>query len=204
MIKELQRTRETEMIFLVLGSIAFLLFFLYDWNSYTIQSRVFHSFFCMGFLLLILSTGGAILFCVKEGGLEFWRVAVFGLLALTQLGLLIFTLFFALPFRETYRETPPDGKPCVNREGVYALCRHPGALWFFFFYLFLAIMTKEGLMYQICFLYSFWNLIYVLFQDRVTFRKTFADYDTYQASVPFLIPTGKSIRRCLSNYLQRG
>ena len=48
----------------------------------------------------------------------------FGIGALFFLGLLIYTLFFALPFEETYCE---DNKlRAAYTEGMYGVCRHPG------------------------------------------------------------------------------
>ena len=46
--------------------------------------------------------------------------------------LLIYTLFFALPFDKTYQNE--SEKRMAYTEGVYALCRHPGVLWFIGFY----------------------------------------------------------------------
>ena len=42
--------------------------------------------------------------------------------------------------------------------------------------------------------FSLLDLAYAWFQDRVTFPKTFCDYEDYQKKVPFLIPTGDCIR----------
>ena len=42
-------------------------------------------------------------------------------------------------------------------------------------------------------LYSALNLAYVCFQDRITFPRTFCDYDDYRQKVPFLIPTRNSV-----------
>ena len=41
--------------------------------------------------------------------------------------LLVYTLFFALPFHDTYIHGTTA--PSLCRSGVYALCRHPGVLW---------------------------------------------------------------------------
>ena len=81
-------------------------------------------------------------------------------------------------------------------EGVYSLCRHPGVVWFFFLYLFLALLTGQRLMMAVCICYSGLNVLYVWFQDRVTFKRTLSGYEAYQRETPFLIPTGKSVRKC--------
>ena len=51
-------------------------------------------------------------------------------------------------------------------------------------------------------LFSFLNFAYVCFQDRVTFPKTFCDYEDYQQKVPFLIPTRSSIRQAAETLLR--
>ena len=42
--------------------------------------------------------------------------------------------------------------------------------------------------------FSLCNLLYVLFQDRWTFPRTFPDYPAYRRRVPFLLPTARSLR----------
>ena len=41
---------------------------------------------------------------------------------------------------------------------------------------------------------SLLNVAYAWFQDRVTFPKSFFNYEEYRERVPFLIPTKDSIR----------
>ena len=47
---------------------------------------------------------------------------------------------------------------------------------------------------------SLLNLGYALFQDRVTFPKTFCDYLAYREKVPFLLPTADSFRRAVKTW----
>ena len=82
----------------------------------------------------------------------------------------------------------------VYSGGAYALCRHPGILCFFGTYLFLGLAALPMGMIVNGMVFSFLNLLYAWFQDRVTFPKTFCDYSEYQKTVPFLIPTKASIR----------
>lgn len=98
-----------------------------------------------------------------------------------------------MPFSETYQDA--GGPPAVCDRGVYALCRHPGVLCLLGMYLFwglgalpAAMLLRNGL------IFSGLNTAYVCFQDRITFPRTFPDYPDYQKTVPFLIPTGTSIR----------
>ena len=102
-------------------------------------------------------------------------------------------MFFALPFQETYIES--NGSRHVYSGGVYGLCRHPGILCYFGMQLMLGLWALPGGMIIRGLIFSLLNLAYAYFQDRITFPKTFCDYSDYQKKVPFLIPTGSSIRR---------
>ena len=175
------------MSYLAAGVIAFGMYLLYDLNSFTWKNRILHTFFLIGSVILAVSTAVCFMTLVKAYGPPVWRIVIFGALAVSQAALLVYTLFFALPFEKN---------PPVYTEGVYSLCRHPGVVWFFFLYLFLALLTGQRLMMAVCICYSGLNVLYVWFQDRVTFRRTLSGYEAYQRETPFLIPNGKSIRKC--------
>ena len=49
-------------------------------------------------------------------------------------------------------------------------------------------------------IFSLLNIGYAAFQDRITFRKTFCDYDEYTQKVPFMIPTKASIHRAVKTW----
>jgi len=183
------------MVALWMGVAAFILFFLYDINSITNRWKLLHAGFLLGFLLLIAATG-----------IDLWRAVCLGaiagladylllLAAVLCLAALVYCLFFAIPFKETYEEQETGRHVCSS--GAYALCRHPGILCFFGMYLFLGLAALPSGMLRNGMVFSLLNLGYAWFQDRVSFPKTFCDYREYQASVPFLIPTGASIRKAL-------
>jgi len=77
------------------------------------------------------------------------------------------------------------------------LCRHPGVLWFMGFYFFLWLTLKIPLLLLAGIIFSCFNLMYVIFQDRWTFTRVFEDYNDYKKLTPFIIPNFKSIKRCL-------
>ena len=90
-------------------------------------------FFLLGFVFLAFST-------IRIAGLQAAACTSWTLHAVAFLGcalcfllLLIYALFFALPFQETYVVQNVGNKVCA--QGMYALCRHPGVLWFTGFYL---------------------------------------------------------------------
>lgn len=180
---------------IITGLCAFVLFVIYDVNSVRLRSRLLKPAFFVGFALLVIAT--ALMFAAGWNGEESGRVRQVVLLALSGvfLALLIYTLFFALPFENTYiRE---EGRPGVYSEGVYALCRHPGVLWFIGMYACFALamptapMIRGGTIFCVC------NVLYVIIQDMWTFPNYFRDYNRYKQETPFLIPTIESGKRCI-------
>lgn len=182
------------MTYIIMGSISFLLFLLYDINSVKMKLRLIQGSFFIGFFLLIAATVGIAKTSFEQSPHSTFRIAVFGLIALFFLLLLLYTLFFAIPFGDTYIRT--DSPPVTCRSGVYALSRHPGVLWFMGFYLFLWLSAGGNLLLIAGIIFSFFNLTYIIVQDRWTFMKTFVDYSDYRSTTPFLFPTHHSIRRC--------
>ena len=126
----------------IIGSIGFLCCFLYDHNSIRLKKSFLHPFFSIGCFLIAVSTGLVIRSCWPRRGSSFFISAVFLTAAILFLGLLIYTLFFALPFDETY--VKENHERLAYTEGVYALCRHPGVLWFAGFYFCLAGFLGSG------------------------------------------------------------
>lgn len=177
---------------LFLGIAGFVLYILYDINSFTRRSRVLHGAFALGTLLLAAATVLDVLETWRLGALRGPADALLLAAAAGCLGALVYSLFFALPFQETYREQETGRH--VYDGGVYALCRHPGILCFFGFYLCLGLAALPGRLLVHGMVFSLLDLAYAGFQDRVTFPRTFCDYEAYRKRVPFLIPTGNSIR----------
>ena len=185
------------MVSLCLGTAAFILYFIYDVNSFCWQREIPKAFFAAGTLLLGASLALDLHTAFAAGAFSCLADAALLAGATAGFAALIYSLFFALPFDETYARQKNGRR--VYDKGVYALCRHPGILCFFLMYLLLgfAARPQNGLLIR-GMLFSAMNLGYALFQDRITFPKTFADYHDYQQRVPFLIPTKSSIRLAYS------
>lgn len=184
------------------GCAAFLLFFLYDIASTTGRVRVFRAGFFVGCLLLFLSTAGLVWQGAVLRRFGWTCLFVFGVLALFFLALLVYTLFFALPFGSTYLA---DGAaPAVCRRGMYALCRHPGVLWLAFLYLCLYLAMGTAALLVAFLLFTLLDIAYVVLQDRWSFPKQFPDYGDYRNSTPFLLPNGRSIRQCIQTLRRTG
>ncbi len=168
---------------LLIGSIGFLLCFLYDWNRVFWKKKWMSGFFWAGCLCQIFA-GVSFLYeawMIKRNGWFLWLV-----LAVLCLAGLIYTLFFALPFDSTYRQEADQHKVC--RTGIYGICRHPGIWWFFGCFLCLggAVGKMETIVYGV--VLSTINLLYAWYQDKWIFPEEFSDYRDYQKEVPFLLP----------------
>ena len=110
-----------------------LLFFVYDLNQLHQNLRCLRWLFAAGCTLLAGATAwllfsGRVLFSPPP----FWSSLAWAVCAVF-LFLLVYTLFFALPFGKTYIKG--DSRRVCDT-GVYALCRHPGFCRFAGAYLF--------------------------------------------------------------------
>ena len=173
------------------GIVGFLLLFLSDCNdARPFSSGIMKCCFPAGFVLLAIGT----LWDCRAG--QVWigggmRIVIL-VAAAAFLVLEIYTLFFALSVREAY--SSPGTKRPVNKKGVYALCRHPGVLWFIGFYA--CLCAGAGFPVRTMFLYDALDVILVLFEDRYVFPVCLEGYTAYQTETPFLLPNAKSIRAC--------
>jgi protein-S-isoprenylcysteine O-methyltransferase Ste14 len=173
------------------GLLAFALFFLSDANDWRLSRPWLKGCFPVGALVLAWATWtGARRGTAPISGAA--RAAA-GVLGAAFFVLLLYTLFFALPVRASYAE-PGAARP-VCTQGVYALCRHPGVLWFAGLYL--CLWGAAGLPPGAAVLFSALNVLLVVFEDRRVFPARLTGYEAYRRTTPFLIPTRASIRACL-------
>ena len=171
------------------GGAAFALFFLYDWNRVFWKKRWMNGFFMAG--CVILGAVGAVFIWqgiqAGRGMRLLWLIP-----AAVSLGALIYALFFALPFEDTYYREAAEAKAC--RTGIYGRSRHPGVVPFFFCFLFLGL-AAGGRQLAAGMAYSLLNLLYVWYQDRIIFVREFSDYEAYRKEVPFLFSVGRKAKR---------
>ena len=186
---------------ILLGIFAFLLFYMYDYRQLTKPHQNHFAFFAAGILLLVGATAGLVVMAWKQGEvrvLSFMLSIPFGIVALL---LLFYTLFFAIPYEDSYQN--PSGKKTLVSTGVYALCRHPGILWFAALYFFLWLAVGGSLLLLAFVLFSSLNGLYAYLQDRWVFPLQFEGYELYQQNTPFLIPTRESLGACVSTFCSR-
>lgn len=182
------------MIYSIVALIAFILYYIYDVNSITINHPFIARFFIIGSTILLLDNIAIIYHFHQAISFDiFFYLYLLG--TIVFFGLLIYTLFFALPFNETYLES--DAQVKVVKTGVYALSRHIGVFWFCLMYLCLSLMFNQRDYTIFALVSCFLNFVYIVIQDKYIFIKTFADYREYQQEVPFLIPNYHSIKKAL-------
>lgn len=181
------------MVYLSIGVIGFVFYYLYDMNSIIWKTRYLHVTFILGTVLQIIATIGLIL----ENREYFTFNLLWIVTGLYNLTLLVYSLFFALPFDETYIKESNERK--VYRKGVYSLCRHPGVLFYLGAYFSVALLYKTFMVSLAIMIWSFLNVIYIVIQDYWTFPHIFTDYASYKLETPFLVPTKKSLRKCIKS-----
>ena len=181
------------MWYLLLGVGAFLFLFLFDLRQKAGRGGGGILFF-LGCLLLL--AGSCFVTFTGEPSFVlplFWRV-YFWCLAAVSLAGMVWALFFALPFHSVYVE----GKQSqAVTAGLYALCRHPGVLFFFLLYLCLWLACGRALAFWAMLLWTGADILHVWIQDKFFFPYTLMGYTAYQKSTPFLVPTPSSIKSCL-------
>jgi len=107
--------------------------------------------------------------------------------------LLIYSLFIEIPFRQTYAEGGV-GEVLVTT-GTYALCRHPGVLWFGLFLIALLLVSQAQILLVAAPVWFSMDVLWVWVQDAYFFGRMFPEYPHYQEKTPLLIPTRESVGR---------
>ena len=177
-----------------LGISAFILFFISDINDAWLHSKLLKPAFFLGAIFLTIAV--AVLSANGVTTLNLVIRVLFGILGVVFFSLLIYSLFIAIPAVNSY--TKPGLKRPVYTQGVYALCRHPGVLWFTG--LCFCLYAVFGFPLYAATTYSVFNGVLVLFEDKVVFPKVLSGYSEYSRTTPFLIPNCKSISSCISYY----
>jgi len=188
------------MLYIFVGCMSFLMFILYDLNEVRLHKSWFRPLYIIGCSLMVFSTVMLALNSASASESSTIVRVVFAGLSLISLLLLIYSLFFALPFKKTYITFSNRN---VYDRGVYALCRHPGVLCFICFYLFFWLYSGESLILLAFLCFSVLNIFYSWLQDHYFFPELFDGYDLYKKRTPFLLPTFISIKSCLDSIKTR-
>jgi protein-S-isoprenylcysteine O-methyltransferase Ste14 len=186
--------------YVLLGGLAFLVAFSFDFAALKgiaylkqIIGLVFGSLF--GFALLMV--------CLKTGRfpLPHWLSWAGWPLLILSAGLLVYSIFLEIPFRQTYALNGVGDK--LIKTGTYALVRHPGVLWFGLFLLALVAVSRSRLLLIAAPLWFLLDVLWVWIQERFYFSQMFPGYGQYKRETPMLIPTRESVARCVKT-LRKG
>ena len=182
------------MLNIIIGCTAFVFFNLFDLNKIKFINKLINLSFAMGIFLIMFATCGLVFGDYVQRYVPLVAKIIFYLLSFVMMLLLFYALFGALPFTKTYVKHEA-GTDRVIDTGIYALCRHPGVLFFFFVFLFLWLATGRIVILAACIVWTIMDVIHVFIQDRFFFPHTLQRYEKYQRNVPFLIPTPGSMKR---------
>jgi protein-S-isoprenylcysteine O-methyltransferase Ste14 len=179
---------------ILLGASAFVLIFAFDWVSWL---GVAHLKPLLG-LAAVLSFGGAVVWTLASAGRFDWPAwtSLLGWpLLLIASALLIYSLLIEIPFAATYA-MPGTGDRLI-KVGTYALVRHPGVLWFALWMAAWLLISRVRLVLWAGIVWLLLDIVLVWLEEVLLFRRMFAGYEAYQRETPMLIPTWRSVARCL-------
>lgn len=177
------------------GVFSFLLFAVDDLNDSVFHSRILKACYPVGFLMLVLSS---VCLCISSGAV--YHIAVrflSGCIGFVSLVALLYSLFGQFSLAEAYGN--PGQKRPTCTVGMYALCRHPGVLWFIVLYI--CVHFCFGLSWQAVIVFSVLNILLALLEDHFVFPRLLESYDSYKKATPFLVPRFQSIAACLRYYI---
>lgn len=172
---------------LFLGALGFAMFFLNNANDMRIRSKRLSFLFPLG---CVIFCSAVIVGCVsgkspvEQTALRIIICAI----GISSLALMLHSLFFAIPAKDSY--VRPGATRPVIMTGPYALCRHPGVL--FFIILMLCLWLGLGLSPLCAVVWSLLNIALALTEDIIVFPALLEGYRDYKKNTPFLIP---SLRR---------
>lgn len=173
-----------DFVFIASGILSFCLIYSYDLLTVCAGVRCGRFLFPAGAAGLTVST------LLLTASAAFRHVPHIFLYAATAAlffaALLVYTLFFALPSGAYSGSCTGERKVC--RTGMYALCRHPGMLWFTGFYLCMSIALDSAVFWLASAIFILMNYVYILMQDIYIFPLQFSDYDDYKSQTSFVIP----------------
>ncbi|MDO4176533.1 MAG: hypothetical protein Q4D99_03530 [Bacillota bacterium] len=185
----------------IVGILAFLLCFLHDCNDWKFRKKYLNFCFPLGAAFIAVSS---IWMCIPLGVgpvHAVWLRIILGILGIAFAWAEVYSLFFSFNTKDAYIEYWDEERRTVNTTRMYALCRHPGVLFFvlLFIILWLCIGMDFPGMVMLCVL----NVLLAAFEDLIVFPKVFRGYEEYKETTPFLVPNCKSISHCIGDFRRK-
>lgn len=181
-------------IALLVGASSFLVACSFEWIS---LKKIRGGKQAVGLAVIALQGYALYLACWQTE--RFWLPAFASwmgwVLLLISVLLLVYSLFIEVPFTNTYVNVGAGNH--LVKTGTYALVRHPVALWYFLFLVSLLLATRSETLIAAVPVWGLMNVLYVMIQERFFFNQMFQEYEQYKKEAPMLIPTKRSIVRCV-------
>jgi protein-S-isoprenylcysteine O-methyltransferase Ste14 len=187
------------MKYIFIGAIGFLFILLFD--IYTLRGDGLKRK-VLGLLGVVLIAYSAIMATIVSEKIAIpspLRIAAWIVWAVTAF-LLVYSLFLELPFKKTYGGA--EYSSVLVDTGTYALCRHPGVVWFGLMFFFFFLATGAVLLIPAGIIWTAIDIVHVYIEDKYFFPRMFSGYKCYVKSTPMLMPNKNSIRRCISTLFQ--
>ena len=125
-----------------------------------------------------------------------------GLVAVLAAAGMAYSILVEIPFRKAWVDRGHTDE--LVTDGTYALCRHPGVLWFTLACLTGSFATRSRRLLLATPLLVLDDGVDVAFQDRYTLPRVFGEqYARYAESTPFLLPSARSLRHFRATALAR-
>jgi protein-S-isoprenylcysteine O-methyltransferase Ste14 len=178
------------MKYILMGSAGFVLMHLLD----------FASLKKVPFLKPVLSFCGTALIVfsitiVAVTGSKFdmagWLSNIGWILFVGSAGLMVYSLYAALPLDKTYIKTGISNQ-LVTR-GLYTLVRHPWLMFFAISMVGLTLGSRSMLALEAGLAWTILSVALVYLQDRKLFPRMFSGYNLYQKTTPMFLPTKNSV-----------
>lgn len=167
---------------MLLGAAAFALMLLGDMNDALWHKKALRLCFPAGLTALVAAT--ALRLSPDEADGAWCAVAAAFLL------LLLYVLFGSFSVKDAY--VRQDSGRQVYDKGFYALCRHPGVL--FFAGLYASLHYALALPWTDAALYTLLDLLLAAAEDKWFFPRSIGGYGEYKKRVPFLVPGTAGIK----------
>lgn len=178
------------MLYILIGVFGFICLLVFDLLS--LRNQVFFKYFFafLGLGLIVYST----ISLVNYNGDLIINSFVRGLsllFAVFFMALLIYSVFIEVG-GNTYEKV---AKPKLVTNGTYSLVRHPGVIWLFLAYLFLALYNQNSYILMSAIIWTVVNTVYVIVQEKYILSKLFPDYVDYVKTTPMVIPNFYSLKK---------
>lgn len=182
------------MNYILMGAAGFLSMHLLDLASIKKVPFLKPVFSLCGTALIVISMTMAVVTGSKFG-LTQWASAAGWILFVISIGLMGYSLYFALPLDKTYIKSGTSNQ--LMTSGVYALVRHPWLLFFALSMVGLVLGSRSILALEAGPAWTAFSLALVYVQDRKIFPRMFSGYVEYQKTTPMFWPTRNSVNAFL-------